>query len=130
MPALPYPTLSELGLIHDPEQKIEWIFADYVAAKHSQSTLNYGRVSSLSFDEFQGNYEGIRTAEIMQSSLTQIFEGYFDTADIQVTDDSKKDSNEVHVRVKGVLTQDGKSFHLNEVLGINNGRIKRLAKFN
>ena len=44
MPALPYPTLSELGSIHDPEQKIEWIFADYVAAKHSQSTLNYGRV--------------------------------------------------------------------------------------
>ena len=70
MPALPYPTLSELGLIHDPEQKIEWIFADYVAAKHSQSTLNYGRVSSLSFDEFQGNYEGIRTAEIMQTYIS------------------------------------------------------------
>ncbi len=130
MPARPYPTLSEVGLVHDPEQKMEWIFADYIAAKHSQSTLNYGLTSSLSFDEFQGNYEGIRTAEIMQTSLTSIFEGYFDTADFQLSDDSEPDSKETRIRIKAVLTQDGKSYYLNDVLAVNNGRIRRLSKFN
>lgn len=130
MPNNPYPTLSELGYIYDADQKIEWIFADYIAAKHSQSIINFGRVSSLSFDEFTGNYEGIRTAEVMQNSLTRLFEAYFDTADIQVTDDSDKDSTEVRVMIKGMLSQDGKSYQLNEALKVNNGRITRLAKFN
>lgn len=130
MPTNPYPTLSELGFIHDPKQKIEWIFADYIAAKHSQSTLNYGRVSSLSFDEFDGNYEGHRTAEVMQNSLTQLFSAYFDTANVQVTDDSLTDSNETKVIVKGVFTQDGKQYQLNETLSVSNGRINKLTKFN
>ena len=130
MPNKPYPTLSEVGLVYAAQQKIEWIFADYVAAKHSQSIINFGRVSSLSFDEFTGNYEGIRTAEILQRSIQKIYEAYFDSADIQVTDSSLPDSNEVRVQIKGVLVQDGKNYQLNEVLGINNGRINRLAKFN
>lgn len=130
MPNLPYPTISELGLIYDAEQKIEWIFADYIAAKHSQSTINFGKVSSLSFDEYEGNYEGIRTAETLQQSLSKIYEAWFDSADIQVTDDSLKDSNVVRVIIKGVLVQDGKTYQLNETLSVNNGRINRLAKFN
>lgn len=130
MPNKPYPTLSEAGLIYDAEQKIEWIFADYVAAKYSQSTLNYGRVASLSFDEFAGNYEGVRTAEVMQLSLVRLFEAYFDTADIQVTDSSSSDSSIVNVTIKGMLTQEGKTYQLNEALSVNNGRINRLAKFN
>lgn len=130
MPSKPYPTLSELGLIFDAQQKIEWIFADYIAAKYSQSTINFGRVSSLSYDEFAGNYEGLRTADAMQRSLAKVFEAYFDTADIEVTDNSAKDSTEVRVIVKGVLVQEGKSYQLNETLAVNNGRINRLTKFN
>lgn len=130
MPNVPYPTLSELGLIHDAPQKIEWIFADYVAAKYSQSTINYGRISSLSFDEYDGNYEGLKTAEVLQRSLGMLFEAYFDSADIQVTDNSVQGSNEVRVIVKGVLVQDGKTHQLNETLAVNNGRIRRLTKFN
>ena len=66
----------------------------------------------------------------MQTSLTSIFEGYFDTADFQLSDDSEPDSRETRIRVKAVLTQDGKSYHLNDVLAVNNGRIRRLSKFN
>ena len=64
MPAAPYPTLSGGGYIYDPPQKIEWIFADYVAAKHSQSTIFFGGISSLSYDEYAGNYDGMTTVEI------------------------------------------------------------------
>lgn len=130
MPTNPYPTLSELGFIHDPKQKIEWIFADYIAAKHSQSTIHFGKISSLSFDEFDGNYEGHRTAEVMQNSLTRLFSAYFETTSIQVTDDSVDNSNETRVVVKGVFTQEGKSFQLNEVLSVDNGRINKLTNFN
>lgn len=130
MPTNPYPTLSPLGYIYDPQQKIEWIFADYIASKHSQSTINFGRISSLSFDEFDGNYEGQRTAEIMQNSLTKLFTAYFESANVQVTDDTEAGSQEAKVIVKGVFTQDGKNYHLNDVLSLNNGRITRLAKFN
>lgn len=129
MPLNPYPTLSEFGLIHDPKQKIEWIFADYIASKHSQSTINYGQNASLSFDEFDGNYEGIRTASIMQASLVAIFSAYFEQTDIQVTDSSDPDSKTVNVTVKGIFVQEGKNYQLNEVLSVNNGRINKLASF-
>lgn len=130
MPTNPYPTLSPLGFVHDPQQKIEWIFADYIAAKFSQSTMNYGRVSSLSFDEFDGNYEGHRTAEILQASLTKLFSAYFEAASVQVTDDSIVGDQETKVIVKGAFTQDGKTYQLNETLAILNGKINKLTRFN
>lgn len=130
MPSNPYPTLSEQGYIFDPVQKIEIIFADYLAAKHSQSTMFSGQISSLSFDEFSGNYDRYRTPELIQNSLTKLYGAYFDSANIEVTDNSKTDSNVTEVKIVGELIDGDQTYQLNEVLAVNNGRINRLGRFN
>lgn len=123
MPNNPYPTFSDSGWITDAKQKVEWIFSDYIKAKHSQSIINYGKVSSLSFDEFDGNYEGIKTADIIQRSLTKLYSAYFETADIEVTDDSLSNSETTTVTIKGILSQGGQRFQLNENLTVRDGRV-------
>lgn len=130
MPSNPYPTLSEVGNVYDPVQKVEWIFADYIASKHSQSILFFGQVSSLIFDEYRGQYDGFLTSQEIEQSLNKLYSAYFDSVEISVFDDSKDNSQETHVRIQGTLTDKGKNYQLNEVLHFNNGRIKRLAKFN
>lgn len=130
MPNLPYPTLSEVGLVYDANQKIEWIFADYCAAKHSQSTIFHNAIASFSYDEFEGSYDGMRTAEILQKSLEQIYGAYFDSADFEVTDNSEDGSSELRLIVKGVVVQDGKHYQLNEALAVNNSKINRISQFN
>lgn len=123
MPVAPYPTLSESGFVEDPRQKIEWIFSDYTKAKYSQSMLHYGHISSLSFDEFDGNYEGLKSAAILQRSLTTLYSAYFDTADIEVTDDSIVGGTATSVIIKGMLSQNGQRYQLNENLSILNGKV-------
>lgn len=123
MPVNPYPTFTDAGYITDPKQKIEWIFSDYIKAKYSQSIMNYGNISSLSFDEFDGNYEGIKSADIIRRSLTKLYSAYFDTADIEVTDDSIAGEGVTKVTVKGVLSQNGSRYQLNESLSVHNGRV-------
>lgn len=123
MPVNPYPTFSESGWITDPKQKIEWIFSDYIKAKYSQSIVNYGKISSLSFDEFDGNYEGIKTADIIQRSLTKLYSAFFETADIEVKDDSLSNSEVTTVTIKGILSQGGQRYQLNENLTIRDGRV-------
>lgn len=123
MPVAPYPTLSEFGYITDGRQKVEWIFSDYCKAKHSQSILNYGHVTSLSFDEFDGNYEGIKSAEVLQRSLTKLYSSYFETADIEVTDNSLTGSEVTLVHIKGVLSQLGARYQLSENLTVSGGKV-------
>lgn len=124
----PYPTLSSVGWVYDPEQKIEWIFADYIASKHSQSDIFFGAVSSFSFDEFQGDYHASKAVNAIQFSLSEIYKPYFDDVDITVEDHSEDDSNELHLVIRGVFTDKGKAFHMNETLSIHNGKINRLAR--
>ncbi len=123
MPTNPYPTLSPEGWITDPKKKIVWIFSDYCKAKHSQSIMHFGHITSLSFDEFNGNYEGIRSAEIIKLSLTKLYSSYFDTADIEVTDNSVVGSDTTLVHIKGILSQNGSRYQLNENLNVHNGKV-------
>ena len=129
MPAAPYPTLSGGGYIYDPPQKIEWIFADYVAAKHSQSTIFFGGISSLSYDEYAGNYDGMTTVEILKASLEKLYNAYFDSAEFTVTDNSVEGSTVLSVGIVGELIQAGVTYKLNEVLTLNSAMIKKLATF-
>ena len=121
--ATPYPTLSNQKYISDPNQKIQWIFSDYLKAKHSQSVLFFGEMNSAIHDEYLGEYEGMKTAEIIQKSLTRAYSGYFDTVNFDVRDNTPENSKVVQILVKGVLTQDGKTYKLNENLQVKNGRL-------
>lgn len=124
----PYPTLSDAGWIHDAQQKIEWIFADYIASKHSQSDMFFGAVSSFSFDEFKGDYHASKAVSAIQLSLSQLYRPYFDDVDITVEDHSEADSHELHLVIRGYFTDNGKNYLLNETLSVHNGRVNRLAK--
>lgn len=131
MPSNPYPVLGPEGYIYDPSQKIEAIFADYIASKNSQSTLFHGQVQSLSFDEYKGQYEAILSGEVIKQSLEALFEAYFDNVDINVTDNSEENDTVVtKITIVGELVDKGSRYRLNEVLSANNGKIKRLAQFN
>lgn len=131
MPSNPYPVLGPEGYIYDPKQKIEAIFADYIAAKNSQSTIFHGQIQSLSFDEYQGQYEAILSSEIIKASLEKLFEAYFDNVDITATDNADEmDTQITKVTIIGDLVDRGARYRLNEVLTTNNGKIKRLAQFN
>lgn len=131
MPSNPYPVLGPEGYIYDPSQKIEAIFADYVAAKNSQSTLFHGQVQSMSFDEYKGQYQPILSGEILKQSLETLFEAYFDNVDISVTDNSEENDTQItKITIVGEMVDKGSRYRLNEVLTLNNGKIKRLAQFN
>lgn len=130
MPSNPYPTLGPEGYIRDSRQKIEMIFADYVAAKHSQSTIFHGDVQSLSYDEYEGNYEPILSGEVIKRSLESLYNAYFDSVEITVSDNNGEDDQVTRIVIVGDLVDKGQKFKLNEVLHKQNGKINRLAKFN
>ncbi len=131
MPSNPYPVLGPEGYIYDPVQKIEAIFADYIASKNSQSTLFYGQIQSLSFDEYQGQYQAILSAQIIKASIEKLFEAYFDNVDITTNDNANEvDTQVTRITIIGELVDRGSRYRLNEVLSVNNGKIKRLAQFN
>lgn len=131
MPSNPYPVLGPEGYIYDPKQKIEAIFADYIAAKNSQSTIFYGQIQSLSFDEYRGQYEPILSSEIIKASLQNLFDSYFDNVDITTTDNANETETQITtITIVGDLIDRGVRYRLNEVLSASNGKIKRLAQFN
>lgn len=131
MPSNPYPVLGPEGYIYDPKQKIEAIFADYIAAKNSQSTIFYGQIQSLSFDEYRGQYEPILSSEIIKASLQSLFDSYFDNVDITTTDNANETETQITtITIVGDLIDRGVRYRLNEVLSASNGKIKRLAQFN
>lgn len=129
MPSNPYPSADTQGYIYDSNQKIEIIFADYIASKHSQSTLFYGQIDSIAFDEFSGEYDPIRSAEIMKKSLENLYSAYFDQVDIQTTDNALSDGRVTKIAIQGTLTDKGQTYRLNETLSVDNGRINRLVDF-
>lgn len=130
MPSNPYPSMGPQGYIYDAAQKAEFIFADYIAAKNSQSTLFYGQIQSLSFDEFKGQYEPILSGEVIKASLEKIYDAYFDSVDIQVSDNLNEDTQVTRIEITADLNDKGVQYRLNEILSVNNQRIKRLASFN
>lgn len=130
MPSNPYPVLGPEGFIYDAVQKIEAIFADYIAAKNSQSTIFYGQIQSLSYDEFDGQYDAVLSAEIIKRSLDALYGAYFDNVDIQCVDNSEEDTTTTLVKISGTLIDRGKQYRINEALNMNHGKIQRLASFN
>lgn len=129
MPSNPYPTADSQGYIYDSNQKIEIIFADYIASKYSQSTMFYGQINSIAYDEYSGEYDPLISAEVIKKSLESLYNAYFDQVTIQTTDDGYTDGNVTKIGIQGILVDKGTTYKLNEVLSVDNGRINRLVAF-
>lgn len=78
-------TLGREGVIQDPAKKIDWLMCCFFFSKHSQSTLMFGKITSLTkiLQLYTDDPSGVKQA--LQTKLTTYLERAFTRVQVDVS---------------------------------------------
>ncbi len=127
-----YPSLSDIGWISDSLQKADALFADFLVAEYSQSTLYPGQVSSLTYIMQQGSGDPTLTAENLENALLEYFSRYFSNVTCNVTYPGNQQSSRVYLNIALAFEDpnNGKTYSLTKVATLQDSKVVAIENLN
>lgn len=130
--ANPYLSMDGSGFITIPSLKADAILASYASTQHSQTVLYRNIISSLSKDIQLCSQKWDKLPDFVKTSLSRLFNAYFDQADVEVTideDTMNADTGTFNMYIMATLTQDSKTYDLSKLLTITNNKFASVSDF-
>ena len=132
--ALPtyYPSLSENGWVQDSLQKADALFADFLVAEYSQSTLYPGQVSSMTYLIQKGSGDPTYTAELLENALSDYFAKYFNNITCSVTYPTGQTSSRVFLNIALAFEDpnNSKTYSLTRVATLQDSKVVAIENLN
>lgn len=127
----PVVTLGIKGVLRDPAEKVDALLADFWASDANQSFLFDGQIANLSYLLQQAGPDIISLQFNIRSALERHFEPHFETALVEVTDDTDENqSARITLRLAITVTQNGVRYDVSNLLSMVNGKFEKITKFN
>lgn len=125
-------TLSTIGYVKDPEQRLDRLMAYYLTSHYSQSTVFRGNIMSLQkqLREYGNDPTELvtRVTDEMTSYLAQEFQGV--TVRIRTDIPNKEDPGRINMTVEAVVSAEGRNFSLARVVETRNAVIVNIINLN
>lgn len=126
------PSMSDRGFIKGPAEKADQLLAWFFVSDAQQTYLYQGSVRNVQdlMQRFGNNIPAI--TQEMQAALEKLFQAYFDTAIVQVTnndDPAVNPTGQITLRISAEVTQDGVSYSVNELIQSVNSKFIRVTNY-
>lgn len=120
------PELGPKGWITDPLYILNTGFTNLCSSVHSQSTIFYGKISSLQKVTAEHFNHPDNLASAMQTVIEEYYSKFFNEVSCMATVEDMDDSQFRIMLSVVVTTGDGKTFGLKEALEIKDGAFNRV----
>lgn len=120
------PTLTIDGFVDNPKLKMSKIFEYFLLADYSQSSIFQGDVSSFKYIMATNSLD-LEIVDAMESTLTRLFERYYDSASVDVRVETNPDTNTQYLKINVVVTNNGEKYYLYREIQYTNGRIDKMS---
>lgn len=127
----PVPTLSPKGYVTEIIAKTDSLIAHYFASDSRQSYVADGTIGNLAALVQQAGNDMALLKEKIQNSLQAYLSNYFETALVDVQDDTETNfSNRITMIVSARVTQSGEGYDVANLLSLVNGKFEKIRKLN
>jgi len=126
-----FPSLSENGWVSDALQKADLLFAQFMISEYSQTTIYFGKVSSLAYIIQEGSGDPLRTAELLETTLSDYFMNYFNNVSCSVTYPVGQEGSRVYLNIALAFEDtSGKTYSLTKVATLENSKVLAVENLN
>lgn len=127
----PVISLSTKGVLISPTEKVDALLAYFKASDANQSYLFKGRIANLSI-LCQRSGNDIPT---LKKSISDVLQDYmtphFEQVQINIRDDiDTNETSRVNLYLSMLVTENGKTYDVNGLLSLINGKFEKITVFN
>jgi hypothetical protein len=130
-PVKPIGTLSAKGYVHSIVEKTDRVIAHFFASDAHQDYIYEGQIANCAILLQECGNNILQFRERLRSVLERYLENLYDSATVQVWDDSDTNlSDRVNVSFAVQVTQGGERYDVANLLTLINGKFEKITKLN
>lgn len=126
----PLPTLSTKGWVYGLNEKVDLIFAYYLASQHSQSLHHRGHVKSFQYTVKNYYSDPWMLSKTVQNELEELLKHHIENVQVEVTHKARDTGPQVDYFIKMDLIHAGYRWENFKSVGVNGSKFELLTNIN
>ncbi|MBH14102.1 MAG: hypothetical protein CMF37_15400 [Leeuwenhoekiella sp.] len=125
------PTLTVDGFVKTVPQTCDYLLAYFFLSQYSQSNMYYGKISSLAYIIQEHGHDEQTMLLRIQSTLTTLFNRYFDSVEASASIDRDKDNAAQYEIITNLNVRRGNvSYSVGRQVSLINSVVQKIVELN